>query len=191
MEFITDFGDSAVILPLSAAVMLCLVWGRWFSAALRWGLAVGGCGIVMVALKIGFLACAAQSFQGLLHSPSGHAAMSATVYGALAGLVAARCRREWVVLPYAVAHLLIMAIALSRIAVLAHSPLEVMVGLGVGTLFATAFTIGLGPPPSSAPSRFEMGVGVATVLTVTHGARLQIEAILMSLAFGARATLCP
>lgn len=184
LEFITDFGDSAVTLPLAVAIFAYLIWGRWYRAALRWGLAVGGCGLAMALLKLGLLACGAPPLLATLRSPSGHAAMAAVVYGGLAGLVASRCRREWLALPYAAAQLLIMAIALSRIALLAHSPLEVMVGLGVGTVFATLFTLGLGEaPPTLPPFRWLLGVAAA-VLLISHGLRLQIEEPLRALAPG-------
>jgi len=184
LEFITDFGDSAVTLPLALAVLACLVWSRWYGAALRWGLAVAGCGLAMALLKLGLFACGSPPPLAALRSPSGHAAMAAVVYGALAGLVAVRCRRDRQALPYAAAHLLIMAIALSRIALLAHSPLEVIVGLAVGTAFATLFTLGLGEaPPTLPPLRWLLGLAAA-VLLAAHGLHLRIEEPLRSLAPG-------
>ncbi len=191
VEFITDFGDSAVTLSLATVVLGYLLAVRWFRGALGWGLAIAVCGLAMVLLKIGFLACSALPLQTALRSPSGHAAMSAVVYGGLAGLVASQCRREWLALPYAVAHLLVMAVALSRIALLAHSPQEVMVGLGVGAVCATLFNLGLGAPPTSLPPlRWLLGAAVATLL-LTHGLRLQIEGSLQALVPDLRAMLCP
>ena len=190
-EFITDFGDSAVTLPLALMVLLYLLWARWFRAALCWGLAVGACGVVMAVLKIGFLACAAPPLQLILRSPSGHAALAATVYGGLAGLVAAQCRREWMVLPHAVAQLAIMAIALSRVAVLAHSPEEVMVGLGLGTTLATLCTLALGPAPAGMPPLSRLFGLAAVIVTVTHGLRFQIEGTLQTIAPALRDVLCP
>ena len=190
MEVVTDFGDSAVTLPLAAAVLAGLLGVRWFRAALVWALAVAGCGIAMLALKIGFIACGALVLQGALRSPSGHAAMSAMVYGGLAALVACRCRREWQALPYGAAQLLIMAIALSRVAVQAHSPFEVMVGLGVGTGFATMFALGLGsPPPMLPPAPWLIGLAAAVTL-IAHGWRFQIESSLQALALALRGALC-
>ena len=59
LKFITDFGDSAVTLPLATVVLAYLVWARWYRAAVGWGLAVAGCGLAMAMLKFGLLACGA------------------------------------------------------------------------------------------------------------------------------------
>ncbi len=191
MSFITDFGDSAVVLPLAMAVLVSLLWSRWFKAALAWGLVVVGCASLMLVLKLVFLACPVSVLQGVLLSPSGHAAMSATVYGGMAGLLASQCRREWMVVTYAVTHMLVMAIALSLIAVRAHSPLEVMVGLGLGTVFATLFTLSLGPRLAGGAYLPGLGIGAALVLTATHGAHFQIESVLMLEASRLHGLLCP
>ena len=191
LGFITDFGDSAVTLSLALVVVLYLLWARWFRAALCLGLAVVACGVAMAVLKISLLACAGPPLQLVLRSPSGHAALAATVYGGLAGLVAAQCRRERVVLPFAVAQLVIMAVALSRVAVLAHSPEEVMVGLGLGTTLATLCTLSLGPAPTGMPPLSRLLGLMVVILTVTHGTRLQIEATLQTFAPALRNVLCP
>lgn len=190
VEFLTDFGDSSVVLPLAVVVLIYLLAIGWHRVALKWGGAVVGCGALVVGLKLGFLACGSPLLASL-RSPSGHAAMSALVYGMLAGLVASRCRRDWVALPYAVSHLLIMAITLSRIEIKAHSPLEVMVGLGVGATFATLFNLGLpSEPPKGLTVRWLL-VLVLVVLMATHGFRLPVGEPIQSLALDMQRLVCP
>ena len=191
LEFVTDFGDSAVTLSLALAVLLYLLWTRWFRAALCWGLAVGACCVAMAGLKISLLACAGPPLQLILRSPSGHAALAATVYAGLAGLVAAQCRREWRVLPHAVAQLAIVSIALSRVALLAHSAEEVMVGYGLGVTLATLATLALGAVPAGMPPLSRLIGLTAVVLTVSHGTHFQVESTLQTLAPALRDSLCP
>lgn len=76
MKFITDFGDSAVLLPLSFAILVWLSFARSIRTGIWWGAALIICGVGLGILKMLFFACPPD---GDLESPSGHTALSALV----------------------------------------------------------------------------------------------------------------
>ena len=140
IEFVTDLGDAAILLPLSFAILVLLVIFRDYRVAATWAFTIGSCAVVVVVLKIMFRSCGSVLTHDAIISPSGHTALSTTVYGALAGMIAARSqatrfRATW---PLA-AGILALSIGVSRIAVGAHKVGEVVLGLCVGTLFAALF----------------------------------------------------
>ena len=188
-SFITDFGDSVVTLALSVVVLGYLLTLRRHRAACSWALAVGGCGLATIFLKIALRACSPPDLAAGVASPSGHAAASATVYWSLATVVAQEMRRDGRLLAWILAALATTAIAVSRIALGAHTPAEVLVGLVVGSFFAWLFTRCLrseaGPHPHA---YWALGLAAITV-AVLHGGRWPIEESLRRVADLLRATL--
>jgi len=131
-NFVTDFGDTAVTVPLALLMVGFLVALKQPRLAVGWGLAIVGCAGAIGALKIILDACGHSLVGPGLSSPSGHAAMSTAVYGgfaAVTGATLARPAREAVIAGTAV---LIVVIALSRVILGAHSPVEVAIGFVVG-----------------------------------------------------------
>ena len=129
VSFVTNFGDLAVLVPLALTVLIWLLWVHNRREALWWCVAVVVCTGGTAAFKIFFYAC--PPIQDL-HSPSGHTAFSALVYGAIAGIIAIE-RSGWRrVAMVGLAPLFIAAIAVSRVLIEAHTVLEVVVGLSLG-----------------------------------------------------------
>lgn len=129
ISLVTDFGDLAVVVPLTLAILVWLLWLGKRREALWWCLAVIFCAGGTAVLKISFFACPPVED---LHSPSGHTALSLLVYGGIAAIVAVEregWRRRLVV---ALAASFIGAIAISRVLIDAHTILEVVTGLFVG-----------------------------------------------------------
>ncbi|HXO02670.1 MAG TPA: hypothetical protein VN900_11475, partial [Stellaceae bacterium] len=89
-NFVTDFGDSAVTVPLALLTLIFMISAGQRRLAFGWVLAIGGCAIAIGALKLVFGACGPWLTTAAIVSPSGHTAMSTAVYGSLALLVAAR-----------------------------------------------------------------------------------------------------
>ena len=134
-SFITDFGDTAVTLPLAALMLGFLVIARRARLALVWVLAIVGCAGVIGVLKLMLDACGnpALSAAGLA-SPSGHTAMSAAVYGGFAAVVGAQLPRPGRIALMPGAIMLIVAIPVSRVVLHLHSRIEVAAGLMVGLM---------------------------------------------------------
>ena len=131
-QFVTDLGDSAVTLPLAAFTLLYLSLSHWqrAAAALAVSLAAGGSAIAL--LKLALQSCGYHLLQTTLINPSGHVAMSAMIYGALAIILGGGLSGWWRWAVHGVFILLIAAIALSRLMLHAHNQAEVLAGLLVG-----------------------------------------------------------
>jgi hypothetical protein len=132
---ITDLGESTVLLPTAVTAGACLWVGAQKRLAVLSMLALGGCCATMLILKLCFIACGQTVVPELsIHSPSGHSALSALFYGAVAlllnRLIPAE-RRPGALIP-ALGIGLAAAIGYSRIVISVHSPQEVALGLMVG-----------------------------------------------------------
>lgn len=172
-NFVTDYGDSAVTLPL-ALVTLAILFASGASRLLHaWLIAVGACGLSLALLKVG-LGCGADGPLGRPFSPSGHTAMSTLVYGGLALIAARGLARPWRVAAVAFVFAGVAAIAVSRVRLHAHTAGEVVVGLAVG-----AASLGLLAWMSrKAEVRIDwhrLGAGALLVMLVMHGTRWPIE----------------
>ena len=188
-NFITDFGDSAVTLPLALLVLIFLFAAGSRRLALAWVLAISGCGAVIGVLKIMFGACGHELTIVHLISPSGHTAMSTAVYGSLALLVSARLppwQRRTILIA---ASITIVGIAVSRVALHDHSRSEIAVGFAVGVVAAALFRAALrhyaAPPLPFGWLLLSGGVLVA----VMHGTRWMIEPTVHRLAWDFRLDL--
>ena len=180
-QYVTDLGDSAVTLPLAAFMLLFLLLSHWPRAAgaLAASLAVGGSAIAL--LKLALQSCGYHLLRTTMINPSGHAAMSTMIYGALAIVLGAGLSgwRRWAV--YVAFILLIVAIALSRPILHAHNPEEVLAGFLVG-LGAVAIFWRLKGPAQPGVLRVSRLALVALLLVVAmHGTRWPIEEQIRSL----------
>ncbi|HEY0419694.1 MAG TPA: phosphatase PAP2 family protein, partial [Acetobacteraceae bacterium] len=145
MQFVTDFGDQAVILPWAIIAALALFASGWRRGALAWCLVVPATLGVLLFAKLATLACGHYLPPWKLHSPSGHTASAAVVYGGLIAMLAPhRLRRiaAWVA-PAAVAAL----IGVTRVHLHEHSAAEAIVGGLVGCIGAWVLSHAAGPRP--------------------------------------------
>ena len=141
MQFLTNFGDEAVLLPLAAATLI------WLAILVGRRTAITWCGAIVIAggatavLKIYFSACATPI--PALDSPSGHTSMSTLVYGGLALIIGAETNSWARIAAGAAGAALVAAVALSRVAVGAHTLADVVAGLVIGggalALFARSY----------------------------------------------------
>lgn len=181
ISFISDLGDSAILVPLSLLLVAALWRYQSWSAAASFVWAAGFCATVMFILKVSFLTCGSAWQAGIL-SPSGHTSMSTTVYGALA-MVSARQAPQWRrPLIVAAGGLLIMVIALSRVMLGMHSPPEVILGLLVGIIALGIFAFRyfqLTPAALNLPLFLS---ATCVVLLILHGAHLPAEQLIRHLA---------
>lgn len=140
MISITELGDASVTLPLAIAVLIFLFWRRRWRDSLYWFTALGfgllAVTIIKLILKIP-RPVSLYSGSELYSFPSGHATMSTIIYGLLAGYIASSISLRWRWLVYAIAVLLIMAIAFSRLYLGAHWLADVTAGLALGTVGVT------------------------------------------------------
>ncbi len=184
MQFLTDFADLAVVLPLSLCVAAWLGLMGWGRGARLWLAALFGMLAVMLLLKLVVLGCARG--ESALGSPSGHTASSTLVYG---GIVTLGLRPRLAV-TVAIGVALAALFGASRVAVHAHSVADVVAGGTVGVLALAGFAgVAGAPPPSLRPGRLVL-VCIPLVLLL-HGVRLNLEPRLRGAASWLGLMVCP
>lgn len=176
---ITDLGDSAVGLALAALVLVALLATGWLRGAVAWVAAIAGCGAAMVVFKVASgvasLGCGPAMSTAPAFSPSGHAALSTAVYGGLAVLSGRQMPTAARLFLGAASAALIAMIATSRVAIQAHTPVEVLCGLGVG-LGAVALLVHL-LRHRTAPRWLvpQLALSLALALAWMYGTHWQVE----------------
>jgi len=175
MEVLTGFGDSAVLLPLSAVIFLWLLWARSTGSALAWLFALTLLIGATAVLKIYFSACPPGP---ALHSPSGHTSFSVVVYGAVTAIVAAERRQRWQrIAIWLTGASLVTAIGVSRIVLGSHTRLEVEIGLLVGTAALAAFSAFYSRQKVRRGGLIVLVVMIIAVVGLLHGRRLDFESL--------------
>ena len=173
MEFLTDFADQAVMLPVFAMVAVGLAISGWYRGLLAWLFAVGGALGAIGLLKYLFYACGSVLGSTGIHSPSGHTGATAAIYGGgLLLLLRGQVRTVWLV---AIPILLAIVIGFSRVQVGAHVPLETVVGGAVGLIGAALLVLLAGPRP--ALRTWPIATAALVTIIVCHGLRFDAENI--------------
>ena len=169
MNHIGNFGHSAILIPASLTIILCLLWYDRRADALAVAAALGACLVATLIAKIAFQSCESQFSTLGIESPSGHASVSAAFYGCAALLVAAG-RGLWMracILAGAAAF--VVLVGLSRIYVGVHTVPEVIAGMTIGAASLFVFQWLRGPKRRLVvPLRLiAIGIPVAAVLALT------------------------
>ena len=186
MKFLTDFGDLAVLLPLSALLAVWLMRrslraGAWWLAAFM--LCAGGTAL----LKICFVACSPLSE---LQSPSGHASLATLVYGAIGGIAALRWQGWRRAIILAATASFVLAIALSRVALGHHAPPEVVLGLVIGGGSLALFLRGYDRVPPGSFAFTPLLAASVLVAGALHGHALHAEEMLHAISSAVVAPVC-
>jgi len=179
MRFLTDFGDSAVLLPLSAVVLIWLLVTRSVGAAIWWLGVLIVFGAVIGGLKMLFFACPPAVD---VRSPSGHTGFSMFVYGSIAAIFAAQRQSawsRWAIMLAAIA--LVVGIAISRVILHMHSARETVIGFLIGAAAVGVFFFGYQRTARSRRLTAPLLFAVVLTATVFHGARLNAETNLHAL----------
>lgn len=181
---LTNFGDLAVLLPLTLAILAWLLWSPRKSKALWWmvaaALCVGGTGL----LKVWFLACPPSPE---LQSPSGHTSLGTLVYGALFMLIAMKGRGLPRLAALFAGAAAILGIAASRVMLNGHTLLETGFGLAVGAMALAVFAWGYCSGARDTMPLRPLLLVVAVLVVFFHGRHLGAEELLRAL--GARAEI--
>jgi membrane-associated phospholipid phosphatase len=171
LEYLTDFADEAVMLPLVATVAIALALSGWWRGFAAWVVVVPGVLGMMGFLKYLFFTCAIPLDITGIHSPSGHTAVSAAIYGGL--LVLLLRGRLPNALVFAIPPVLALVFGFSRVVLHAHVPIEAVVGGIVGLAGAAILVWCAGKRP---PFRiWPIALGAAVVVFALHGYRFRAE----------------
>jgi len=170
---VTDFADSGVVVPIAAAVFALLLVLGLIRNAVVWALAVGTILGTMVLLKLTLSNCMPPSPLAPWHSPSGHTASAAMVYGGLAAVLG------WGVFPTFAQSLAVAGlIGTSRFLLAMHSVPEAALGGGIGLFGATVLATSW-RAPERRQQRRALAILVPLVVVVLacllHGVHWQAE----------------
>jgi membrane-associated phospholipid phosphatase len=176
MQFVSDFGDQAVILPLAVAVGLALLLAGWRQGAVAWVLAVAGTLAAVLLGKILATACVHVLAIADLRSPSGHTASAAMVYGGLIALLLPeppRGLRRWMA-AFVLAAAFAVVFGGTRLALHVHTPADVVAGACLGIAGALALSRLAGPRPEGVRAAMPLAAALAVALLL-HGRHLHAE----------------
>ena len=195
LKYLADFGDSAVLIALVLSAGLYLFWCRHNNEALAILASLLVAGILISTLKLILLSCGGGYLN--IRSPSGHSALSISVYGTF-GLLFFRYFKGWY--RYLIAALFLIlgfTIAISRVIMNLHSTGEVVLGSIIGVLVIItiwffllrrkeAFIV------SDKPRPFNIYIVIGILILVgglVHGKRLPSEAFVEDLARRVKASI--
>ena len=176
IKILTDFGDPAVLLPLSLVFFIWLLLTRRLATAIIWLLIVAACNAVIAVLKVYFLACPAGA---ALHSPSGHTCFSILVYGSLTIALALAVKRRWMRKAVIVlGTLFIAAIAVSRFVLGNHSPMEIAIGAVIGGVGLAVFAAVYRRSANRRGPVLLLALAAVIVAFIFHGQQVKAEGYL-------------
>lgn len=129
---VTDLGDGGLMIALTAVIALYLLVSGYRNGALAMvGALLISAGTIAL-LKLIFIGCETRFGLHDIRSPSGHAALSAAVYGTILMLLTQRLPAGWRIVPWFGLVPLVLVIAATRIHLHFHTPAEVALGLTIG-----------------------------------------------------------
>jgi undecaprenyl-diphosphatase len=156
MVFVTEMGDGVMIALIAAATLAWLIWHKAWRTAGYWLAAIGfgQFATYMIKLILQRHRPVADLYDGLsaYAFPSGHATMGTVTYGFLAVLIAGQIPRPHRWIAYAVATLLVCAIAFSRLYLGAHWLSDVIGGMSLGLAWVCLLAIAYHRHPASMSS---------------------------------------
>jgi membrane-associated phospholipid phosphatase len=172
---LTGLGDAALLLPLAATIFLWLSLSGAARAAAWWTFSIVVCGGVTAVLKIFFWGCPPISD---LYSPSGHTSLSTLVYGATALIIAVEGDTWRSRIAVAGGTALILAIAVSRLLLDAHTIPEVVLGWIIGSASLALFGHQYRRLRPKNARLAPLLVGVVVLAAALHGRELRAEELL-------------
>lgn len=182
MDKLSAFGDSALLMPASLALLAFLAVQRRLGLALPFAAGLAACGVATLATKLLFNACG-REIPGLdLVSPSGHASFATLVYGSLA-LMIGTGRPGWQAGPIALAAAILVAgIGISRVEADVHSLEEVVFGWGVGAASLTLVAVLHARAGRPSLPALPVAIGIVIAVVLVGGREFTPEAWIASAA---------
>lgn len=147
MVVVTELGDTAVVVAVSVAILGYLVWKRAKHASIYFMAAVAGASLINTAIKVGMHR--ARPVDGLYDGlsafsfPSGHSTVNMVLYGAIAILIAWQAGRRFTIKAPAIAGILVLTIAFSRLYLGAHWFSDVVGGMAFGLAWLALLALAL------------------------------------------------
>ncbi len=174
-HFITALGGLGITAPIGIAIAAWLGAAHCARRALYWCLVFGVAMAIVIASKIAFIGWGigsqAYDFTGF----SGHAARAGAVFPVAAYLLCREMRLGWRVIHVALAALLAVLVAISRVKVMAHSPAEALLGLLLGLGTAAAFMALTHSTRRFTPNPWLIGLTLLVLVAQPRGERVDTQ----------------
>lgn len=182
VDFVTDLGDSALLVPASAILLAYLLYVRLTRTAVIWASTLALCACLTVLVKLAVYACGADFSLADLHSPSGHTSISVTFYGCC-GLMMSTDKDRWSRMALVAGSAAIaVAVATSRVVLEVHTIADVIAGFLIGTLCVAWFESRyLRQPGLSLPWQ-PMLAALCLVALAMHGRHWNVEGVIAHIA---------
>ena len=186
LSYLADFGDSAVLIAIVFSSAFFLLYRKHYNSAMALVTTLLVSAGIIATLKLIFISCGHNFLN--IHSPSGHAALSISVYG-MFGLVFYRHLPGLFRIFVSAGFLALgFIIAISRVIMNLHTLNEVILGGSVGILVMGFFWyMCLHRQPFAVPDnqlRKKTALGVALIIiavaSLVHGTRLPAEPFMQS-----------
>jgi membrane-associated phospholipid phosphatase len=181
IQQITNLGDAALLLPATLLLFFHLLWRNDPTRAFYFACAIGICLAITIFAKLTFMVFAVNCANSVQYSPSGHTSFSAAFYGCFAALATSdekTWRRKFT---WTTAGALIIAIAVSRVVLGAHTIFDVMFGLAIGIACVALFVRSAGEREPT-PGLPQLGACIALLAVLAAGSHLGLERTLRDLA---------
>lgn len=179
---LTNFGDSAVLLPLAAVFTGWMMFERaWRSVALWLALFVGAM-VLVVGTKLAFigwgLGIESLDFTGF----SGHTMLSSSVYPSLLVWMAQRRGRNAQVGAWLLGSAFAIAIGISRVVLHMHSSSEVVGGYVLGGTVSLLWAAASALDAKPHPYQFAVLMVIAVMVGSLHGQRAPTQGMITQVA---------
>jgi len=166
--------DKPVITALIVAVVVFLAWQRHWRSLMYWVAAVGFGLFASVALKYGLqIPRPPNEVPGLgpYSFPSGHTLRAVVLFGFLAVIIARSMRERWRWLPYGLAGMMIILVALSRLYLGVHWLSDILGSITLGMLWVAI--LGIAYYRHTQAESHWLGLGLISFLTMTGATGIQ------------------
>lgn len=176
MVVITELGDAPVIVGVTAAVFGWLAWRRAWRACGYWIAAVVSSAVFTAVIKlILHHPRPIELYQGweAYSFPSGHAAVTTTVYSFLTVLIAKEIDGLWRLAIFSTAAIWVFLIAFSRLYLGAHWLSDVLAGIAFGVSWSALLSVGYLHRPSPRIGARGLGMVVGVVLATIGGLHIE------------------
>lgn len=171
-QFITRFGETSLLLPAAALLFAWLVHCGEIANARKWMLTFGAAAAVALISKLAFMGWGVGIPELNFTGFSGHSMMATAVLPVLFFRLVPTHRPRVALLAAAAGIALALAVGLSRLALQAHSPSEVLGGLALGLAASLAF-IGWSSARDQHQASMLTSVLVAALLVVVPASGLR------------------
>jgi undecaprenyl-diphosphatase len=172
MLFSSRLADHTVIMTIIIAVAIFLVWQKHWRTLWYWLAAAGFALLASFALKYGLqVERPPNQVQGLgpYSFPSGHTLRATVIYGFLALIIARSVQINWRWLPYSLAGIVVLMVAMARLYLGVHWLSDIIGSITLGIFWVTILGIVYYRHTDAETHWLGLGIGSILVIAIVTG----------------------